>query len=225
MTPPSGQLWIELAPLSASAPARLIVFLHGAASSPEYLVPLALAWQLRFPGATVVLLEGIRPAGDARLWFDPLDRDPRGAPRIDTAVAAVATRVRGLQGVLGLGRQQTVLVGVGQGATVALEAARAHPLLAAIVVGHAARLASPIREGERIPATVHLVHGAFDSVVPLVHAQRACRGLRAVGTDVTLDVLEGESHTLSQGLVNVGTLRVLQTAFRGRNRRGRPTLH
>jgi len=225
MSVPREQLWLELPPISGGAPSRLIVFLHGAASSPEYLAPLALAWQLRFPRATAVLLQGLRPVGEARDWFDAAGRDAQGALRTGDAVAAVAGRIDGLQRSLGVSGTQTVLVGVGQGATVALQIAREHLALAAIVVAHAARLASPIRDGERVAATVHLIHGAFDSVVPAVHAERAFRGLRAVGADVTLDIVDGESHGLSQGLANLGTTRVMQTVFRGRSQPGRPTLH
>ncbi len=99
------------------------------------------------------------------------------------------------------------------------------PAPPAIVVAYAGRLARPIVDGDRIGATVHLIHGEFDSVVPSVHATRAFRGLRAVGADVTLDIVEDESHAIGQGMVNLGTTRVMQTVFRGR-RPARPrTLH
>ena len=54
------QLWLELPPISATAPKRLIVFLHAAGSTPELLAPVAIAFQLKFPGATVVLMQGLR---------------------------------------------------------------------------------------------------------------------------------------------------------------------
>ena len=226
MTDPSGrQLWLELPPISPAAPRRLLVFLHDAGSSPEYLLPLALGWQLRFPGAIAVLLQGPLGWGGSSDWFDPGARDARGAWRTADAVDGVARRIGQLQRTHGLAPQRTVVVGVGQGATVALQLARAQPAAATIVVGYAARLASPIRDSECVTATVHLIHGAFDSVTPAVHAQRAFRGLRAVGADVTLDIVEDESHVLSQGLVNLGTTRVMQTVFRGRRPAHRPTLH
>lgn len=222
---PSRQLWLELPPMSGASPRRLLVFLHGGGSSPEYLVPLALGWQLRFPGAVAVLLQGPLGGGESSDWFDPGERDAQGAWRTADAVTTVAQRIVQLQRTHGLAPAQTVVVGFAQGATVALQLARAEPAPAAIVVGYAARLASPIRDGERVGATVHLIHGAFDSVVPAVHAQRAFRGLRAVGADVTLDIVEDESHALSQGLVNLGTTRVMQTVFRGRAPARRPTVH
>lgn len=222
---PRRQLWLELPPMSGAAPRRLLVFLHGAGSSPEYLVPLALGWQLRFPGAVAALLQGPLGGGESSDWFDPDQRDARGAWRTAAAETEVSRRIAELQRAHGLSPAQTVVVGFAQGATVALQLARGAPAPAAIVVGYAARLASPIRDGERVGATVHLIHGAFDSVVPAVHAERAFRGLRAIGADVTLDLVEDESHALSQGLVNLGTTRVMQTVFRGRARARPPTVH
>lgn len=222
---PHRQLWIELAAIAESAPRRLIVFLHAEGSSPEYLVPLAIGWQLRFPGAVAVLLQGLVGGGDASGWFDAGERDAQGAWRTQAAVASVAQRIARLQDTHGLTPAQTVLVGVAQGATVALELARDAAAPAAIVVAYAARLATPIRDGERVAATVHLIHGAFDSVVPALHAERAFRGLRAIGADVTLDIVEDESHALSQGLLNLGTTRVMQTVFRGRVPARQPTVH
>lgn len=220
------QVWLELPPISASAPRRLLVFLHGAGSSPETFAPVAIAWQLKFPGATAVLMQGLRRFGHGGAdWFDDAERDARGPIGIDGATTEVSSRIARLQAQLGLEAGDTVLVGFGQGATVALELARAKPELSAIVVAYAGRLARPIVDGDRIGATVHLIHGEFDSVVPSVHATRAFRGLRAVGADVTLDIVEDESHAIGQGMVNLGTTRVMQTVFRGRRpARGR-TLH
>jgi phospholipase/carboxylesterase len=220
-----GQLWLELPPIAARAPARLLVFLHGAASSPEAFAPVAVAWQLKFPGATAALLQGAQALARGARWFDPADRDERGAPRLAAAVAAAAARIAALQRSLGLPAERTVLVGFEQGATVALELARAHPTVASIVVAYSARLASPLRTGERIEPTVHLIHGALDSVVPLVHATRALRGLEAVGARATLDVLDDGAHGIDQDSVNVGTARVMATVFRGRAPGIRPTVH
>jgi phospholipase/carboxylesterase len=219
------QLWLEMPPISASAPRRLMVFLHDAGSSPERFAPVAIAWQLKFPGATAVLMQGLQRHGPACGWFDALDRDAHGPARIDAAADAVGERIATLQRAAGIDAADTVLVGFGQGATVALELARAAPPLASIVVAYAGRLARPMREGERVGPTVHLIHGEFDSVVPSVHASRAFRGLRAVGADVTLDIVEDEAHAIGQEMVNLGTTRVMQTVFRGRAPSGRRTLH
>jgi phospholipase/carboxylesterase len=224
--PAGEQLWLELPPISPTAPRRLLVFLHGRGSAPEALAPVAIAWQLKFPGATAVLLQGLRRFGPQADWFDPSASPAAGTGPADAAAALVAARLATLQQALGLAARDTVLVGFGQGATLALELARLPSTPAAIVVAHAGRLARPIRDDDRVAPTVHLIHGEFDSVVPSVHATRAYRGLRAIGADVTLDVVEDESHEIGQGLVNVATTRVMQTLFRGRTPPpGPPTLH
>ena len=219
-------MWIELPPISASAPARLLVFLHPAGTTAEGFAPVAIAWQLRFPGATGIVLEGLRRFADGAAWFDAADVRANGPSRIDDASVEVAQRIARAQRETGIDGTRTVVVGVDQGATLALEVVRARPAAAAIVVGYATRLARPIHDGERIDATVHLIHGEFDSVVPEVHSRRAFRGLRAVGADVTLDIVEDEAHAIGQGLVNLGTTRVMQTLFRGRRpRTARSRLH
>jgi phospholipase/carboxylesterase len=228
---PSEQLWLELPPISARAPRRLLVFLHGAGSRPEVFAPIAVSWQLKFPGATAAILQGLQPspARDGLDWFDARGVAADRVERVDQATRTVATRLLALQQAAQVGSEQTVLVGFSQGATVALELARARPELASIVVAYAGRLATPIRSEERVSATIHLIHGELDSLVPAVHAKQALRGLRAIGADVTLDITEDGTHSIGQDMIILGTTRVLQTVFRGRARprkpRSRRTIH
>ncbi|HMN65459.1 MAG TPA: alpha/beta fold hydrolase [Burkholderiaceae bacterium] len=219
----AGQLWLELPPQSAQAPRRLLVFLHGAGSSAEAFAPIALAWQLKFPGATAAILEALRDgsAHRGKDWFDARGVSADRQPRIENACAVVARRLEALQVATGIEGARTVVIGFSQGATVALALARSHARLASIVVSYAGQLARPIAPEERIAPTIHLVHGEFDSLVPAVHAQRAYRGLSAAGADVTLDIAADEAHSIGQAMVNLGTTRVLQTLFRGRTRRMR----
>lgn len=194
------------------------MFLHGAGSSPEVFAPVAIAWQLKFPGATAAILQGLEPAasGSGRDWFDPRGDAQQRALKIDAALDTIVQRVQAAQQQCGASPDETVLIGFSQGATVALELARAHPELSAIVVAYAGRLARPVRDDERLRATVHLIHGELDSLVPVVHARQALRGLQAGGAQVTLDIIEDGSHTIGQDMVIVGTTRVLQTIFKGR---------
>jgi phospholipase/carboxylesterase len=228
---PSEQLWLELPPISADAPRRLLVFLHGAGSRPEIFAPIAISWQLKFPGATAAILQGLQPspAKSGLDWFDARGVAAERVERVDRATRTVASRLVALQDAAQVCAAQTVLVGFSQGATVALELARARPELASIVVAYAGRLATPIRSEERVNATIHLIHGELDSLVPAVHAKQALRGLRAIGADVTLDITADGTHSIGQDMIILGTTRVLQTVFRGRSRprRGpaRPTLH
>ena len=222
-------LWLELPPLSAQAPRRLLVFLHGAGSSPAAFAPIALAWQLKFPGATAAILEALRTGSlsHGKDWFDNRGVSCDRQPRITAACTVVAQRLEALQRVTGQQGSRTIVVGFSQGATVALELARSHASLASIVVSYAGQLARPVAPRERIAPTIHLLHGELDSLVPAVHAERAWRGLSAAGADVTLDIAADEAHSIGQAMINLGTARVLQTLFRGRQRRrcGAATLH
>jgi len=223
--PETEQLWLELPPISPKAPPRLLIFLHPAGSSPEAFAPVAIAWQLKFPGATGIVLQGLRHLGRHTDWFDPSDVDGQGTQRLQAACGLILARIAALQDQIGIGPQQTVLIGHGQGATMALECARQQPASMSIVAAYGARLIRPIGPDEQVSSVIHLVHGEFDSVVPTIYGMRAYRGLVAVGTDVTLDIVEGEAHVIGQDMVNVGTTRVMQTLFRGRRARGRPTIH
>ena len=229
MKPQAGPLWLELPPLSAQAPCRLLAFLHGAGSSPGIFAPVARAWQLKFPGATVAILEALHGSALRRGkdWFDSRGVSADRQPRIQGACAIVAQRLEALQHATGLDGARTAVVGFSQGATLALELARSHAGLASIVVSYAGQLARPVAPRERIAPTIHLLHGEFDSLVPAVHAERAWRGLSAAGADVTLDIAPDEAHSIGQTMINLGTRRVLQTLFRGRVRRlpGTAVLH
>lgn len=220
MPPPNAgeQLWLELPPISATAPRRLIAFLHGAGSAPEAFAPVAVAWQLKFPGATTVVLQGLEPAvfPGTRNWFDGTGDAQARATAARRAASIVAERIAALQSQFSLAAAQTVLVGFSQGATLALEIARLRPGRVGIVVAYAGRLARPVLPGERIEPTIHLIHGEFDSWVPTVHATRALAGLSAVAADVTLDIVEDGIHSVGQDMVILGTTRVMQTLFRGR---------
>lgn len=213
-------LWLELPPMSMTAPRRLLVFLHGAGSSPEAFAPAAIAWQLKFPGATAAVVDGLRPAaaGAGKDWYDPSGASIEHAGRVAGAADETSRRIEALQQASGIGADSTVLVGYSQGATVALELARRAPQQASIVVAYAGRLARPVRDGESIAATIHLIHGELDSMVPVQHSQRSYRHLRGAGADVTLDIAIDEGHAIGQDMVILGTTRVLQTVFRGRTR-------
>jgi len=221
----------------------LLIFLHDQGGSPERFAPIAIAWQLKFPGATGIVMQATHRFMEGHAWFDDrLDRpalqqpipaarrpgsdsDPGAggnAPRTERIRIArdeVAGRIEQLQQAAGLGQAQTLIVGQGQGGLLALELARTPLAPAAVTVAYGARLASVLQAGDWLSGTIHLIHGAYDSVVPAVHAQQAFRGMQALGVDVSLDILDDEAHAIGQGLVNIGTLRVMQTLFRGRSPR------
>lgn len=237
------QLWLEFPPIDAGGTRRLLIFLHDLGGTPERFAPIAIAWQLKFPGATGIVMQATHRFQEGHAWFDDRlertshlspttahhrsvsdpDRSASGtqarAERIRIARDEVAGRIEQLQQATGLSRAQTLIVGQGQGGLLALELARTPLAPAAVTVAYGARLASALQAGDWLSGAIHLIHGAYDSVVPAVHAQQAFRGMQALGVDVSLDILDDEAHAIGQGLVNIGTLRVMQTLFRGRSPR------
>ena len=219
-TAPDQALWLELPPISGQAPKRLLVFLHGAGSSAERFAPIAIAWMLKFPGATGAILHALEPSrvGQGGNWYDGLGTAEELAPRVALAGQRVAERIEALQQSVSVKGSDTVVVGFSQGATVALELARSRPDLLAIAVSYSGRMIPPPRQGEVVVPAIHLLHGTADSLVPVIHSERASRRLQASGARVTLDVLEGQGHSIDQDMIIVGTTRVLQTVFRNRMR-------
>lgn len=167
-------------------------------------------------------MQGLRRFEQGSDWFDDRSAGPSGAAdrleRVSRARDQLAGRIEQLQQAHGLGPARTLIVGQGQGGLLGLELARTPLAPAAITVAYGARLAGPVRPVDRFAGTIHLIHGVHDSVVPLIYAQRTFRSLKALGMDVSLDELEDEAHGIGQGLINIGTLRVMQTLFRGRQR-------
>jgi phospholipase/carboxylesterase len=210
-------LWLEFPTISGKPAERLLVFFHGAGSNAAAFAPVALHWHLKFPSAVAVVMES------------PIDlQQPLPAWLVsttlsdDVATSASCTelvrRVRSAQLALNLSAEKTIIVAQGASASIALESIRREIKLAQILVTYGGRFASSLKIDEKIHSTVHLIHGELDAQIPVAYATRAMQGLTALGTDATLDILIESSHQLDQDMINVGTTRVMQTLFRGRQK-------
>lgn len=211
-------LWLELPAHRPGNPTRLLVFLHGAGSTPEMFAPVALAWQLKFPSAAAVLLEGLHPGvtGRGRDWFNPVLKGQEAAQAAAQAADEVARRINSAQHSLGVKPEKTVVVGFSQGASVALELARLTDPAGAIVVSYAGRLLRPVSPGERIAPMIHLINGELDTQAFAQDTQRAYRSLRDADVNVSLDIVADGIHSIGQDMVNIGTTRAMQTVFNRR---------
>lgn len=217
---------IMLPPMAGGSPGRLLVFLHGAGSSPGQIVTAAIAWQQKFRSARAVLLAAPHQAdgGTLRYWARP-DEYPVQAGSIRGEAEAVAGRIRTWQQVDGFDGTRTIVVGFSQGASIALELAFAPHQVASLVIGFAARLYRlPVRD-DSIEAVIHLIHGRYDSVVPLGHGETALRRLGQVGAVASLDVIEEGSHVVDQEQLNVATQRAMHSLFANRRAGGDTALH
>lgn len=213
----AAELWIELPPVTGQEPKRLLVFLHSAGTSTEEFLPVAIHWQLRFPSAvSTVLHDPIDPTTGLAGWVSQFNLDDE--TELEAACNELQRRIQSAQLAFNLGPDMTAIIAHGIGAAVALEAMRRHNNLASIYVGYATRLAGGIKPQEVIAARVHLIHGNDDTVIPIAQGHRAFKGLQAIGTKVTLDVVEEGTHWIDQEMINLGANRVMKTLFEGRQR-------
>ena len=159
-----------------------------------------------------------------RYWVDPAEY-PVQAGSVRRESERVAGRIEAWQARTGLGPAQTLLVGFSQGASIALELAFEPHDLAHLIVAFAPRLYRIPLEGDVTRAAIHLIHGRYDSVVPLAHGEAALRRLGAISAATSLDVIEDGGHAITQDHLNVATQRAMQTLFAGRRERRAGLLH
>jgi phospholipase/carboxylesterase len=188
------------------------------------MIPIAFKFQARFPSAALLLPSGFNPdarGGAAQDWYPTrgLNCDNH-RERVASVLPDVEDLIRREQTHIGVSASHTVLIGFSQGGTVALEAVKTAGLAGA-VVAFSSRYARLPARGMRISSRIHLVHGAYDSVVSRVYAERAARVLAGLHVPVTLDIVDDLGHALSHRAISLGSLRLLQGIYEGR----RATLH
>lgn len=215
----------RFSPAPDHRPGHLFVFLHGSGATAQSMIPLAFRFQARFPSAALVLPSGFRAAdcdADRKQWFSMRGlNDDNRMQRVSEILPRLEDLVRSEQAQHRVSPGRTVLIGYSQGGTVALEMVKSVPGIAGAVVAYASRFARLPRAGARIGARIHLVHGAHDTIVSRVHAERAERVLSALHVPVTLDIVEQLGHVIDHQAVSLGSLRLLQGIYEGR----RATLH
>ncbi len=219
----SGRVF-RFAPTPERSPRHLFVFLHGCGATAQSMIPIAFKFQARFPSAALVVPSGFNPdarGGVAQDWYPTrgLNCDNH-RDRVASVLPDVEDLVRREQTNFGVAASRTVLIGFSQGGTVALEAVKSAGLAGA-VVAFSSRYARLPARGMRISSRIHLVHGAYDSVVSRVYAERAARVLSGLHVPVTLDIVDDLGHALSPRAIGLGSLRLLQGIYEGR----RATLH
>ncbi|MEO6293323.1 MAG: esterase, partial [Burkholderiaceae bacterium] len=183
---------------------QLIMLFHGWGSTAASMRPLGERLAGAFPNAVVVAIQapdlatGMSSDSIGYQWFNVqgVTEDNRQA-RVDAAMPAFVACIEQWQATTGVAPEATALVGMSQGAIMALEASKlAAPmqpetqakLLFGRMVSLCGRFASlPTAATEHI--TIHLLHGKEDAVIPYSHTVNAAHLLRDLGGDVTAEVL------------------------------------
>jgi phospholipase/carboxylesterase len=194
---------IEWLPV-AGAPEQLIILLHGWAETGASMAPLAQVLRAKFPQAALLAPDAPEPAGagrGGRQWYTIRRSEDAGwLDRVAGAVQALEPWVRVQQQRLGVSAPATAFVGFSQGATVAMETASRHDGIAGRVLAFSGRfILMPLLAPRH--CTLHLFHGAADTVVPSSHATLALEHLAALRGDATIDIAHGVGHELHPALI------------------------
>ena len=192
------------APASGGA-TQLFLLFHGVGATAEGLVPLGQIIGAEFPQSAVVSVPSPFESdlGAGRQWFSVRGiTEENRVGRIDEAMPLFAQTVHDLQQRFGVPAHATTLVGFSQGAIMALESARQGKALAGRVVSIAGRFAQ-LPEHAPKHTTLHMIHGKEDAVIPYTQTIAAAQTLKALGGDVTADVVPFAGHGITQPMVQV----------------------
>ena len=174
---------------------ELVLLLHGVGATAESMAAVGQCLAARNRRALVVSLAGLDPSdiSDGRQWFSiqgVTEANRQG--RVDQAMPRFMAAIAQWQKTTGIPASHTTLVGFSQGAIMALEASKLAPAPAHRIVAIAGRYAS--LPAHAPAATVHLLHGTADTVMPVALSEAAAHHLAHLGAQVTLDVAPGVGH-------------------------------
>lgn len=203
------QLALEWLP-DAGHPEQLILLLHGWGADGSHMAPLAQAIRAAFPRAAILAPDAphrVDPtpgqgAAD-RQWYATEGLTPANWPgRVDAALPALHDWVRVQQQRLRVAPAATALGGFSQGAVLSLALALRpeNDGIAGRVLAFGGCLTAAPEQAPR-HTTVHLFHGADDTVIPADGSRRILRQFSDLHGDATLDIAQGVGHTLHPALV------------------------
>lgn len=184
---------------------QLLVLLHGVGSDAANLAQLASVLRAQFAQAAVLVPNGFEPfdmAPGGRQWFSVRGVTEANRPeRVEAALPRLIDWVHAAQTRLQVSAAATALIGFSQGSIMALEAVAREDGLAGRVLAFSGRYASLPAQAPQL-TTIHLLHGAADTVMPVGLARAAFEHLAELpGGDVTLDIAEQVGHELHPALV------------------------
>jgi phospholipase/carboxylesterase len=173
---------------------QLMILLHGSGSPAAAMTPLAQVLRRAFPQAVLMAPEGFVPGADGT-----------AAEPTQTTLAPLLDRlqrwVHDAQRDSGVGPAATALVGFSAGAMLALELVQREDGIAGRVLAFGGRYARLPDVAPRF-TTIHLLHGADDTVIPVAHARAAIERLGQLHGDATIDIAGATGHLLAPVLID-----------------------
>lgn len=183
---------------------KLIILLHGVGSSGADLEGLGYFFQQVMPEIEFVSPNGSAPfdgGGEGYQWFSLAGiTETLRSERIVAARADFDNIINNIleEHEIVAGRDKVILLGFSQGSIMALDALVTNRFPLAGVVAFSGRLASPKPYHPSADASVLLVHGMADSVIPWAESEAAAAALIEAGVDDVETLFEPEVvHTIS----------------------------
>ena len=191
---------------------QLFLLYHGVGGLPQSLVTLGTQIARAFPQSLVVSVQAADACdlGQGYQWFSVrgLTEENR-EQRVAQAMPAFVESIQYWQNTAQVTAAATAVIGFSQGAIIALCSTQLQQLHAARIIAIAGRFAV-VPEALHAEATVHLIHGKDDTVLPYGFAVQAAERLLALGSDVTADVLPLVGHEINDEIESL-VLKRLQT--------------
>ena len=210
---------VRWGPLAKGTPRQLVILCHGLGADAHDLIDLAPSWAHALPDAVFCSVNALEThvSGFGRQWWDVGDRSPAWTEAgVRRAAAALSAFVPGELSRHGLPGAAYALMGFSQGAMTALfTGLRMTPGPRAILGFSGALIAPEKLAGEMTNrASVLLVHGEADEVVPVQRSRDAEAALRGAGVPVEATYVPRLGHGIDETGISMGAL-ALQRAFGG----------
>ncbi len=191
-----------LPPRSGASPKQLVVLLHGYGADGEDLIGLAEPLGEALPDAVFAAPNAPSRCAQNPFGFEwyPLDFSMmQESVRIGTpaARAALVEYLDDLWARTGLGAAETFLVGVSQGAMMALHVALSLPEPVLGVVSFSGALVPPADFDAAPRPPICLIHGDLDQVVDPRRTEEAAETLNARGYELSVHFSRGLAHGIS----------------------------
>ena len=192
-----------LKPAPEGGAAQLFLLFCDAGQSWQEMTPLGEALGKAFGSAAIVALQGPHAVGEDHGWLDPAGETQAGVADTPMEGRALLTAWED-EALVKVLPEATALIGVGEGATMALAAAMAsagdgHP-----VCGRVSTVGGrfgPVPDAVSPTLVLHLVHGKADQSVHFRHSVKTAEDLVKRDADVMADIVPHEGHALSDELV------------------------
>ena len=179
---------------------QLVLLFHGVGSTAENMVPLGQQIATALPQVAVISVPSpdACDVGPGYQWFSVRGiTEGNRVQRVADAMPRFIETVKKLQLNSAVTASRTTLIGFSQGGIMALEASQVAEPPARSIFAIAGRFAQAPHQAPAA-TTLHLIHGETDPVIASSFSVAANERLKALGAEVTIDVIPRLGHGINQ---------------------------